>query len=291
MASDCRALGAAARGPRLCRRDEVPPRRVPPVPRLPDVAELPRPVDLARGGVRRRLGGGRGARERRRQRADPPRRGVPAGTHAGARRKRARDRSDGAGDARRPVDRARRGPHGAVRRVSARTLQRLFRALRRRRPEVGAPALPAPRGREARSPTVTTATGRRSRSTSATSTRRTSSRTSRRSSAARPPSTQPPARASAPPPDGADGSSRRRRSSARGSRRTTRPRRAARRLLQEGLRAAEHHLAGVGRRGAVLRLDRRRAPRHRRRAATRSASRRESRAASGARSTSTPRRS
>ena len=39
---------------------------------------------------------------------------------------------------------------------------------------------------------------------------------------------------------------------------------APRRLLQEGHRQAEHHLARVGRRGAVLRLDRRRAPEPRR---------------------------
>src|SRR3954463_11687857 len=40
---------------------------------------------------------------------------------------------------------------------------------------------------------------------------------------------------------------------------------AARRLLQEGLGAAQHHLAAVGRRGALLRLDRRDPARHRRR--------------------------
>ena len=50
--------------------------------------------------------------------------------------------------------------------------------------------------------------------------------------------------------------------------------RTAGRLLQEGLRQAEHHLARVGGRGALLRLDRRRAAQPRRARATPSASRR-----------------
>ena len=127
------AVRAAAARARPGARDEVPGRRVPAVRGLRR-GRADRSVDRDR----RRVRGGARAGDRRG-------RGVPARAAAGARRERGADRGDGAGDARRPVADAGRGPGAAVRAVGA-DAAAAVPALRRRRAQVGAPALPAARG-------------------------------------------------------------------------------------------------------------------------------------------------